>query len=91
MIFPNRKWLTHTAIFEGHVDGFHSISVVDHLGRLVREGTKRNKNALWYSHRALKNKSGIDLLSHTVTRIVPSAQRGLTSLFGMGRGVTPAI
>ena len=40
---------------------------------------------------SLKNISGIDLLSHTVTRIVPSALRGLTSLFGMGRGVTPAI
>ena len=51
-----------------------------------------NKNAPCYSHRAfIKNKSGIDLLSHTVTRIVPSALRGLTSLFGMGRGVTPAI
>ena len=37
-----------------------------------------------------KNKSGIVLLSHTVAHIVPSALRGLTSLFGMGRGVTPA-
>ena len=38
-----------------------------------------------------KDKSGIVLLSHTVTHIVPSAPQGLTSLFGMGRGVTPAI
>ncbi len=29
---------------------------------------------------------GGDLLSHTVTRAVPSAQRGLTSVFGMGTG-----
>ena len=31
---------------------------------------------------------GGDLLSHTVTHAVPLAQDGLTSLFGMGRGVT---
>jgi hypothetical protein len=29
------------------------------------------------------------LLSHKVTQAVPSAQEGLTTLFGMGRGVTP--
>jgi len=34
---------------------------------------------------------GNDLLSHTVARAVPSALRGLTSLFGMGRGVSPAV
>ena len=31
---------------------------------------------------------GGDLLSHTATRAVPSALRGLTSVFGMGTGVT---
>ena len=31
---------------------------------------------------------GGDLLSHTAARAVPSAQRGLTSVFGMGTGVT---
>ena len=35
------------------------------------------------------NKWGSDLLSHPVSRAVPSAQEGLTSLFGMGRGVSP--
>src|SRR6185295_11051353 len=34
-------------------------------------------------------KRGGDLLSHPVSRAVPSALEGLTSLFGMGRGVTP--
>jgi hypothetical protein len=34
---------------------------------------------------------GSYLLSHTPTHIVPSAFRGLTSLFGMGRGVTPGL
>ena len=37
------------------------------------------------------NKSGSDLLSHTVTRVVPSAQKGLTAEFGMGSGVTPSL
>ena len=34
---------------------------------------------------------GDDLLSHPVTRAVPSALRGLTSVFGMGTGVTPSL
>src|SRR5579862_773250 len=38
-----------------------------------------------------ENYPGSDLRSHTVTRAVSSAQRGLTSVFGMGTGVTPAI
>ncbi len=35
--------------------------------------------------------SGDVLLSHTVSSAVPSALLGLTSLFEMGRGVSPAI
>src|SRR5260370_11731418 len=35
--------------------------------------------------------AGNDLLSHTLSRAVPSAQRGLTSVFGMGTGGTPAV
>ena len=34
---------------------------------------------------------GDDLLSHPVTQAVPSALRGLTSVFGMGTGVTPSL
>ena len=34
---------------------------------------------------------GDDLRSHTVTRAVSSARRGLTSVFGMGTGVTLAV
>ena len=33
---------------------------------------------------------GSDLLSHTAARAVPSALRGLTSVFEMGTGVTPS-
>ena len=36
----------------------------------------------------LKYKSGDFLLSHTGNSAVPSAPRGLTSVFGMGTGVT---
>ena len=32
---------------------------------------------------------GSDLLSHAVASAVPSAQEGLTSVFGMGTGVAP--
>ena len=35
--------------------------------------------------------AGNYLLSHTLSRAVPSAQRGLTSVFGMGTGVSPAV
>ena len=34
------------------------------------------------------NNAGSDLLSHTVSHAVPSAVSGLTSVFGMGTGVT---
>ncbi len=37
------------------------------------------------------NSSGNGLLSHTVTRAVPSALEGLTAEFGMGSGVTPPL
>src|SRR5258706_16401083 len=35
--------------------------------------------------------AGNYLLSHTLSHAVPSAQRGLTSVFGMGTGGTPAV
>ena len=35
-----------------------------------------------------QEKTGGDLLSHTVSRAVPSALRGLTAVFGMGTGVS---
>ena len=42
----------------------------------------------------IKNRAvgdGGDLLSHTVARAVPSAQASLTSVFGMGTGVTSLL
>jgi hypothetical protein len=37
-----------------------------------------------------QDRIGGDLLSHPVTQAVPSAQRGLTAVFGMGTGVSPS-
>ena len=39
--------------------------------------------------RASQKESGSDLLSRAVSREVPSALEGLTSVFGMGTGGTP--
>jgi hypothetical protein len=39
----------------------------------------------------LKTNPGDFLLSHRVSPAVPSALRGLTSLFGMGRGGSPSL
>ncbi len=38
-----------------------------------------------------KNIPGDDLLSHDLTIIVSSALESLTSVFGMGTGVTPPV
>jgi hypothetical protein len=40
---------------------------------------------------SLQEKSGGVLLSQAVSHQVPSAQEGLTSVFGMGTGVTPPL
>ena len=38
-----------------------------------------------------RNTPGSDLLSHALAHAVPSAVEGLTSVFGMGTGVTPLL
>jgi hypothetical protein len=48
--------------------------------------TKKGFDILQY--RTLQNNAGSDLLSHAVAHTVPSAVSGLTSVFGMGTGVT---
>jgi hypothetical protein len=57
--------------------------------RVSDEGLPRYKSKpANRSSRALKDTAGSDLLSHTVSHAVPSAESGLTSVFGMGTGVT---
>jgi hypothetical protein len=48
---------------------------------------QKNKKPARFLSRAFINNPGGFLLSHAVARAVPSAPRGLTSVFGMGTGV----
>ena len=59
----------------------------------MRERSSKNKKAGHGENRAglFSFNPGGDLRSHTVTRAVSSARRGLTSVFGMGTGVTLAV
>ena len=51
----------------------------------------KNKRPLRFLEETFESNPGGDLRSHTVARAVSSAQRGLTTVFGMGTGVTLAI
>ena len=56
------------------------------------ERIKSHYQRRWHRERTARKtakKMGDDLLSHRVSPAVPSALAGLTSLFGMGRGVSP--
>ena len=55
---------------------------------MLANQTKARQTIL-FSGLVFDNPGGF-LLSHTVARAVPSAPRGLTSVFGMGTGVTLA-
>jgi hypothetical protein len=58
----------------------------------MRTGTAYNKKAVLIAQDgSFDYNPGDDLRSHTVARAVSSAQRGLTSVFGMGTGVTLAV
>ena len=50
--------------------------------------SRQKEKADVISHVGFRNIPGSDLLSHTPTHAVPSAVAGLTSVFGMGTGVT---
>jgi hypothetical protein len=53
-----------------------------------QDETRQRKSPLDMNRAGFCNNPGDFLLSHTVTRAVPSAPAGLTSVFGMGTGVT---
>ena len=57
--------------------------------RKIEAGTKNNGPR--QRRGPQKNIPGGDLLSHEVTLAVPSAQKGLTAVFGMGTGVSPSL
>ena len=54
----------------------------------VQHGARRPERSM--AVRAASEKTGGDLLSQALASQVPSALRGLTALFGMGRGVSPS-
>jgi hypothetical protein len=57
-----------------------------------RHPARETKKAVLMAQNGLSHfNPGDDLRSHTVTHAVSSALRGLTSVFGMGTGVTLAV
>ena len=67
--------------------GFASLTV--ELSPCMHAGCRQKEKAANPEGLAAFEKNpGSDLLSHAVTRTVPSAVAGLTSVFGMGMGVT---
>ena len=65
---------------------FRALSGLRRARRRAALGTKKPPLP-----RGLNERTGGDLLSQAVARQVPSALRGLTALFGMGRGVSPSL
>src|SRR6185312_13282586 len=65
---------------------------VDFIGfhRKTKKLAQKEK-AIQISLNGLCFYAGDDLRSHTLSRAVPSALRGLTSVFGMGTGGSPAV
>ena len=63
-----------------------SLGMTNNCTSLAQKGKGRRG----FSQRPLFN-AGNDLLSHTLSRAVQSALRGLTSVFGMGTGGAPAV
>jgi len=51
----------------------------------------QKKTSVSFPTEVSQKKAGVVLLSHTVTRAIPSPQEGLTSEFGMGSGVAPLL
>ena len=61
---------------------------MERINSVIRDKEKAPRSAV--SPRGLEE-AGDDVLSHRVASAVPSAQRGLTAVFGMGTGVTPTL
>ena len=60
-------------------------------GRIVQQTFQKQKALAFSREGFLLFNPGNDLVSHKVALAVPSAQRGLTSVFGMGTGVALSI
>src|SRR3979411_2104484 len=62
----------------------------NNISDLTTHGKKKRPDPVARNRGVCKINPGSDLHSHAVASAVSSAQRGLTSVFGMGTGVTPA-
>src|SRR5882724_6862316 len=69
------------------------LQAVDHARHIKKKAGLKLRPAfsLAIAKRSTEFNPGGDLRSHTVARAVSSAQRGLTTVFGMGTGVTLAV
>jgi hypothetical protein len=70
------------------IDLLPKIRARDHTTKGREE---KKKAGLIFQTGLLYFNPGDDLRSHTVARAVSSARRGLTTVFGMGTGVTLAV
>ena len=88
----NQQTRPHTGIGLDHSrnDAWLEIQAAFAFQGKVRAKTKKAPNirSVWS---LFQFNPGSDLRSHAVTRAVSSAQRGLTSVFGMGTGVTLVV
>jgi hypothetical protein len=69
-------------------------NTVEHYARVFLQHDTKGlgiKKAPRSSRRAFHFEFGDDLLSHAVSHAVPSALRSLTSVFGMGTGVSSPL
>ena len=73
-----------------YYQGQRASHIVCSLPRIVGRDRGTVKTRCDHPHRVQKT-PGSDLLSHGVTPAVPSAEEGLTTVFGMGTGVSPLL
>ena len=73
VLLPIRRWLTDQQMLQAQ----------------MKRRRPRASTVKWRLGAFKRKKSGSDLLSRAVSRGVPSALEGLTSVFGMGTGGTP--
>jgi hypothetical protein len=82
---PGRRWPCHLAVPRVLQPRRPTSSMCLTVSRQAKRVAQPHRE------RPSSSMSGGDLLSHAVPRAVPSAQKGLTSGFGMGPGVSPSL
>ena len=91
--FNNLKNIASFYVHHLKSDGYYPI-LIRYLYNYIMYFTNihnKNKKLYLFIQIELTYVFGSDLLSQTVSRQVPSALRGLTSVFGMGTGVSLSL